>query len=147
MIQDELEQLLSPTVNDMGYELWGCEYLAQGKHSLLRIYIDKTEGIGIEDCQAVSHQVSALLDVDDPIPGNYSLEVSSPGIPRPLFKRWQYERYIGQSIQVKTFKPVSNKRKLLGTMVSVSENSIVLNINGEDHELLFSNIVKAYLTV
>ncbi|MDR3442209.1 MAG: ribosome maturation factor RimP [Legionella sp.] len=147
MIQDELEQLLAPTVNDMGYELWGCEYLSQGKHSLLRVYIDKEDGIGIEDCQAVSHQVSALLDVDDPIPGNYSLEVSSPGIPRPLFYGWQYLRYIDQPVQVKTFKPVTGKRKLQGTIVSVSESSVVLNINSEDHELLFSNIVKAYLTV
>jgi ribosome maturation factor RimP len=147
MIQDELEQLLAPTVNDMGYELWGCEYLSQGKHSLLRIYIDKAEGIGIEDCQDVSHQVSALLDVEDPIPGNYSLEVSSPGIPRPLFKGWQYQQYIGQPVQVKTFKPVNKKRKLLGTIISVSDNSVVLNIDGEEHELLFSNIVKAYLTV
>jgi ribosome maturation factor RimP len=147
MIQDELEQLLAPTINDMGYELWGCEYLPQGKHSLLRIYIDKEDGIGIEDCQNVSHQVSALLDVEDPVPGNYSLEVSSPGIPRPLFSSWQYQRYIGELVQVKTYKPVSAKRKLQGTIVSVSESSVVLNINGEDNELLFSNIVKAYLIV
>lgn len=147
MIQDELEHLLAPTINDMGYELWGCEYLSQGKHSLLRIYIDKADGIGIEDCQDVSHQVSALLDVEDPIPGNYSLEVSSPGIPRPLFYGWQYQRYLGQQVQIKTFKPFKNKRKLQGTIISASENSVVLNINSEDHELLFSNIVKAYLTV
>jgi ribosome maturation factor RimP len=147
MMQNELEELLAPTIHDMGYELWGCEYLAQGKHSLLRIYIDKADGIGIEHCQEVSHQVGALLDVEDPITGNYSLEVSSPGIPRPLFKGWQYQRYIGQSVEIKTFKPVNSKRKLLGTIVSVSEGSVVLNINGEDHELLFSNIVKAYLTV
>lgn len=147
MIQDELEHLLAPTINDMGYELWGCEYLSQGRHSLLRIYIDKADGIGIGDCEAVSHQVSALLDVEDPISGNYSLEVSSPGIPRPLFKSWQYERYIGHEIQVKTFKPVEGKRKLIGTIVSVSESSLVLNINNEDQELLFSNIVKASLTV
>ena len=68
-----------------------------------------------------------LLDVEDPIPGNYSLEVSSPGIPRPLFKSWQYQRYIGHDIQVKTFKPINGKRKLTGTIVSVSENSLVLN--------------------
>ena len=146
-MQDELEQLLGPTVNDMGYELWGCEYLSQGKHSLLRIYIDKADGIGIEDCQEVSHQISALLDVEDPIPGNYSLEVSSPGIPRPLFSSWQYQRYIGQEVQVKTFKPVGGKRKILGTIVSASEGSLLLKINNEDQELLFSNIVKANLTV
>ncbi|HHF7373858.1 ribosome maturation factor RimP [Legionella bozemanae] len=147
MIQDELEHLLAPTISDMGYELWGCEYLSQGRHSLLRIYIDKADGIGIEDCEAVSHQVSALLDVEDPISGNYSLEVSSPGIPRPLFKSWQYQHYIGHEVQVKTFKPVDGKRKLIGTIVSASENSLVLNINNEDQELLFSNIVKANLTV
>lgn len=147
MIQDDLEHILAPTINDMGYELWGCEYLSQGRHSLLRIYIDKADGIGIQDCEAVSHQVSALLDVEDPIPGNYSLEVSSPGIPRPLFKIWQYQRYVGHEVQVKTFKPVNGKRKLMGTIVSASENSIVLHINDEDQELLFSNIVKANLTV
>ncbi|STY28061.1 NusA-like protein [Legionella wadsworthii] len=147
MIQDDLEHILAPTINDMGYELWGCEYLSQGRHSLLRIYIDKADGIGIQDCEAVSHQVSALLDVEDPIPGNYSLEVSSPGIPRPLFKIWQYQRYVGHEVQVKTFKPINGKRKLMGTIVSASENSIVLHINDEDQELLFSNIVKANLTV
>ncbi len=147
MMQDELVQLLSPTVTTMGYELWGCEYLSQGKHSLLRIYIDKPDGIGIEDCQEVSHQISALLDVEDPIPGNYSLEISSPGIPRPLFYGWQYQRYIGQLVQLKTFKPVIGKRKISGAIVSATENAVVLDINNEHHELLFSNIVKAYLTV
>ncbi|MDI1352224.1 MAG: ribosome maturation factor RimP [bacterium] len=147
MMQDELLELLSTTINDMGYELWGCEYFSQGKHSLLRIYIDKADGIGIEDCQEVSRQVSALLDVEDPIPGNYSLEISSPGIPRPLFSHWQYERYIGEMVQVKTFKPVNGKRKLLGTILSVNESAVVLVINNEHQELLFSNIVKASLTV
>jgi ribosome maturation factor RimP len=145
MIQDELIKLLTPTIESMGYELWGCEYLAQGKHSLLRIYIDKSEGIGIDDCQAVSKQVSALLDVEDPIQGNYSLEISSPGIPRPLFNSSHYQQYAGQPIQVKTLKPINGKRKFLGTIASVSDSSVVLNINGEQQELFFSNIVKASL--
>lgn len=147
MIKDELIKLLEPTINAMGYELWGCEYLSQGKHSLLRIYIDKADGIGIEDCQAVSKRVSALLDVEDPIPGHYSLEISSPGIPRPLFSSWQYQRYIGYEIEVKTFKPVNGKRKLSGIIVSASESTIVLGINNEHQEMLLSNIVKANLTV
>lgn len=147
MMQDELIQLLTPTITDMGYELWGCEYLSQGRHSLLRIYIDKPDGIGIEHCQEVSRQVSALLDVEDPIPGNYSLEISSPGIPRPLFSSWQYNRYIGHEVQIKTFKPVNGKRKLLGTIVSASESTVMLNINNEHQELHYSNIVKASLTI
>ncbi len=147
MIQTEIEQLIQPTVDDMGYELWGCEYLAQGKHSLLRIYIDKADGIGVEDCGKVSHQVSALLDVDDLIPGNYSLEVSSPGIPRPLFHSSQYQRYIGLDTQIKLFKAVAGKRKFVGTIVSADEITLVIMINDEQQRFLFSNIVKANLTV
>ena len=147
MIQTEIEQLIQPTVESMGYTLWGCEYLAQGKHSLLRIYIDKAEGIGVEDCAIVSRQVSALLDVDDPIPGNYSLEVSSPGTPRPLFHSFQYQSYVGLDVQIKLFKPVAAQRKFVGTIVSTDESSLVLMIEGEQQSFLFSNIVKANLTV
>lgn len=147
MIQNEIEQLIQPTVESMGYDLWGCEYLAQGKHSLLRIYIDKADGIGVEDCEKISRQVSAILDVEDPIPGNYSLEVSSPGIPRPLFRTSQYERYIGLDVQIKLFKPVDSKRKFVGTIVSVDENTLVLSIEHVKQDFVFSNIVKANLTV
>ena len=145
MVQNDIEAVLKPTIESMGYVLWGCEYLAQGKHSLLRVYIDKDDGIGVEDCQQVSHQVSALLDVEDPIPGNYSLEVSSPGIPRPLFSDWQYQRYIGQVVFLKVFKPVAGKRKFTGIIVSANENTLVLEVDGAIQDFLFSNIVKANL--
>ncbi len=145
MVQNDIEALLKPTIEAMGYVLWGCEYLAQGKHSLLRVYIDKADGIGIEDCQQVSHQVSALLDVEDPIPGNYSLEVSSPGIPRPLFSDWQYQQYIGQIVSLKVFRPVAGKRKFSGIIVSASDNTLVLEVDGILQDFLFSNIVKANL--
>lgn len=148
MIQDELVKLLSPTIQDMGYELWGCEYLSQGNHSLLRVYIDKSDGVGIKDCECVSRQVSALLDVEDPVAGNYSLEVSSPGIPRPLFYNWQYQRYLGHEVQLKVLKSVQGKRKFSGTLLSATEAKVViLDSDGEHQELLFSNIVKASLIV
>ncbi len=147
MLQDDIEQLIRPTIESMGYELWGCEYLAQGKHSLLRIYVDKEDGIGIADCEQVSRQVSALLDVNDPVPGNYSLEVSSPGIPRPLFNASHYQRYIGREVHIKLFKPVASKRKFIGTIVSANENTLVLDISGTQQDFLFPNIVKANLTV
>ncbi len=145
MIQDEIEQLIQPTIDSMGYDLWGCEYLAQGKHSLLRIYIDKVDGIGVEDCEKVSRQVSAILDVEDPIPGNYSLEVSSPGIPRPLFRSSQYQGHVGLEVQIKLYKPVAAKRKFVGTIVSADESTVVLMIDNERQSFLFSNIVKANL--
>ncbi|KTD07471.1 ribosome maturation factor RimP [Legionella jamestowniensis] len=146
MIKSEIEQLLKPLVEDLGYELWGCEYLSQGKHSLLRIYIDKENGISIDDCERVSKQISALLDVEDPIPGNYSLEISSPGIPRPLFHKEQYKRYIGHDVQVKVFKPVNGSRKLSGTILSVNEDTLLLKIGDEQLEVQFPQIVKANLT-
>ncbi len=147
MIQREIEQLIQPTLESMGYELWGCEYLSQGKHSLLRVYIDKADGIGIEDCEKTSRQISAILDVEDPISGNYSLEVSSPGIPRPLFHSNQYERYVGMEVQIKLFKPVSAQRKFVGTIVSADEQTLVLTIDNKQQDFLFSNIVKANLMV
>ncbi len=147
MIQNDIIQLIQPTVESMGYCLWGCEYLAQGKHSLLRVYIDKVDGIGVEDCENVSRQISALLDVDDPIPGQYSLEVSSPGVPRPLFSRDQYQRYVGLEAQIKLYKPVAGMRKFVGTIVSADDNTLILLIDKKEQDFLFSNIVKANLTV
>ncbi len=138
---------MAPTVEDMGYVLWGCEYISRGKHSVLRIYIDKEEGIGIEDCERVSRQVSALLDVEDPISGNYTLEVSSPGVPRPLFHGWQYQRFLGQQVQIKLMKPVEGRRKFSGVIASANEDKLVLSIDDEHREFNISNIVKANLTV
>lgn len=146
MLQDEIERLLAPTIEDMGYELWGFDYLSQGKHTLLRIYIDKESGIGIEDCEKVSRQVSALLDVEDPISGNYNLEVSSPGIPRPLFKAKQYVRYLGEGVHIKLFKPVDGRRKFKGKIISANESTVMLEVEGLPQEFSFSNIVKANLT-
>ena len=113
----------------------------------MRVYIDKADGIGVEDCEKVSRQVSALLDVDDPIPGNYSLEVSSPGIPRPLFRSSQYISYLGLAVVIKLFKPVAGKRKFMGTIVSADESTLVLLVDEKPQDFLFSNIVKANLTV
>lgn len=145
MMRNEIEAMLRPLVEDLGYELWGCEYLSQGKHSLLRIYIDKEHGISIADCEQVSKQISAFLDVEDPIPGNYSLEVSSPGIPRPLFNKEQYKQYLGQDVQVKLFKSVNGSRKLTGTISNISEDVLILKVGEEQLEVQFPNIVKANL--
>lgn len=147
MIQHDIEQLIHPTLSSMGYELWGCEYLAQGKHSLLRIYIDSPVGIGMEDCEKVSRQISAILDVEDPISGHYTLEVSSPGVPRPLFHGHQYQRYIGLEVQIKLFKPLNGKRKFTGVVVSVDDEGVVLSIDQQHQPFLFSNIVKASLAI
>lgn len=145
MTQNEIEEMLKPLVVDLGYELWGCEYLSQGKHSLLRIYIDKKDGIGISDCELVSKQINSFLDVEDPISGNYNLEISSPGIPRPLFRKEQYQRYPGHEVYVKSVKPINGSRKLSGTIISADENVLILKMGEEQVEIPFTHIVKANL--
>lgn len=145
MIKTDIQQLLEPLITELGYELWGCEYLSQGRHSLLRIYIDKETGINISDCELVSKRVGAILDVSDPIKSNYSLEISSPGIPRPLFFRSHYQRYVGNEVQCKLHKPINNSRKLIGTILSVQEDSVTLKTDEIEHVLQFSQIVKANL--
>lgn len=145
MIKTDIQQLLEPLILTLGYELWGCEYLSQGKHSLLRIYIDKEEGIGIHDCELVSKQVSALLDVEDPLPGYYSLEVSSPGVPRPLFFKEHYQRYLGQQVQLKLHKPLNGSRKLIAIIQAVDNDVLTLNTGEATVDVQFSDIVKANL--
>jgi ribosome maturation factor RimP len=147
MIQRDIEELLRPSVESLDCEWWGLEFNQQSRHSFLRIYIDKAQGVGIDDCERVSRQVSALLDVHDLIPGEYRLEISSPGIPRPLFYPEQYQRYVGQSVALKLSRPVLNKRKIEGVIVSVNESAVTLHVDLEPQEFLFSNIVKASLTV
>ena len=145
MIRKDIQELIEPLVNQLGYVLWGCEYLSQGKYSLLRIYIDKENGINITDCERVSRQVSALLDVEDPIQGHYSLEISSPGIPRPLFDKEHYRQYIGSDVMLKLHKPINGKRKIKGIIQSVNNDAFTLKVGDEQYEVQFSQIVKANL--
>lgn len=145
MNRETLIDLLKPTVEALGYVLWGCEYLSQGKHSVLRLYIDKEGGILLEDCEAVSKQVSQLLDVEDPIKSNYTLEVSSPGLDRPLFESWQYKQYQGHMINLKLYQAVNKKKKLTGTIYAFEDNLLKLQVGQEIFEISLDTISKANL--
>jgi ribosome maturation factor RimP len=147
MIQHDIEALLRPSVASLGCEWWGCEFGQQGRNAFLRIYIDKSSGVGIDDCEQVSRQVSALLDVHDVIPGEYRLEISSPGIPRPLFYPEQFQRYLGDTVQLKLSQPLAGRRKLSGVILAANESTLTLSIEDQPQEFLFSNIIKANLTV
>ena len=146
MIKDQIEELIKPVVEELGLMLWGIDYLSQGRHSLLRVYIDKVNGVEVSDCEQASRQISATLDVEDPISGQYNLEVSSPGIPRPLFKSWQYEQYIGKKIDLRLYQPDENRRKWTGQIVSVNDQVVEVNVDETVKQFAFTNIVRAYLT-
>ena len=145
MISNKVVELIEPLIGSMGYTLWGCQYLAHKQSAILRIYIDKPEGIALADCELVSKAVSACLDVEDLITNHYNLEISSPGVPRPLFYMQQYAHYQGHEIEVKLYHAVMGKKKIIGIIHSVSENGVVLRIDNININILFSQIVKANL--
>ncbi len=127
-IADKVLSIINPSIQDLGYELLGIEYVPSGKHSILRLYIDSEDGIGVDDCEIVSRQVSAIMDVEDPISGQYNLEVSSPGIERPLFVVAHYMRFLGHDVRLRTYRPVEGRRNFTGAIGSVSEKSNSLEL-------------------
>lgn len=136
-------ELIDTTIQALGLDLWGVELLQQGKYSLLRIYIEREEGVTIEDCEKVSRQVSALLDVEDPIAGEYTLEVSSPGMDRPLFSIEHYSQYVGSEVDLKLRRPIDGRRKFKGQIIKVSGDIVGLLVEGSEYDLEFSDIEKA----
>ena len=145
MTGEELRKLLIPTIEGLGYELMDLEAKLSGGSGLLRIFIDKPEGIGVEDCEKVSLAVSALLDVEDPVPGNYDLEVSSPGLDRKLMKLEHFQRFEGESVKVQMRFPIEGRRRFRGTLVSSSKENIVVEVDGESHSLAMATIDTARL--
>lgn len=133
--QDKITELLRPSVEGLGYELVGIEHLPMGKHTVLRIYIDSADGITVDDCSKVSHQVSGVLDVEEPIKGQFTLEVSSPGIDRPLFSFEQFKQFIGCKVKLKLYHAVEGKRKVIGVIESVEDEDI--NIQDSESDFLF----------
>ncbi len=145
MTGGEIARLLEPAIERLGYELIDLEAKLGGKGGLVRLYIDKPEGIDLEDCEKVSLAVSALLDVEDPIPGNYNLEVSSPGLDRKLTKIEHFQRFAGETVKVQTRFPIEGRRRFRGTLVSADEENIVVEVDGESHSLPLKTIDTARL--
>ena len=142
----DLTALFEPVVESMGYELVGVEFHGSEHHGVLRVYIDSANGITVDDCAAVSHQISALLDVEDPIAQAYDLEVSSPGINRPLFKRSDYERFSGEKAKIKLAVALDGRRNFSGVLQGVDdENCVVIDVDNEVFKLPLQNIAKANL--
>jgi len=136
-------EMIEPTIAALGLELWGIELNQQGRYSLLRIYIESAAGITIEDCEKVSRQASAQLDVEDPISSEYTLEVSSPGLDRPLFTAVQFEQFAGSDVNVRLRNPLDGRRKIKGNIVKVEGDNICLQVDGVEYELFHSDIEKA----
>jgi len=144
-IQQQLVDMFKPAVEGLGYELLGVEYIAQGKHSVVRIFIDAVNGITLDDCQLVSGQISGILDVEDPIKGEYNLEISSPGSERPLFSIEQFEQFIGHAVSLRFHGLVEKRRKLKGNITAVEDGKVTISELGTELEFSidFDEIEKA----
>lgn len=146
-----IQKLVEPVINALGYQLWGLEYLGQGKHTLLRIFLEKEGGINIEDCAEASRQVSSILDVEDPIKDEYTLEVSSPGLDRQLFRPEQYKQYPGATVKVRLNGNLNGRRNFVGTLQEVistqEETTVVVKVGAEEFRLPFQMIEKANLVI
>lgn len=142
-LEQNLQEMLQGAVEDLGCELWGIECQRAGRFMTVRLFIDKEGGVTVDDCADISRQVSAILDVEDPIADKYNLEVSSPGLDRPLFTLPQFERYIGQDIAVHLRIPVMERRKWQGKLERIENDMVTLIVDDQEQVLVFGNIQKA----
>lgn len=139
----QLQVILAPVVEAMGFQCWGVEYVSQGRHSVLRVFIEHEQGISVDDCEAVSRQLSAVLDVEDPISGEYTLEVSSPGMDRSLFTLDQFVAYVGHQVKVRTRVAVEERRNFQGVLKGVEDQDVVVQVDQYEYLLPIESIEKA----
>jgi ribosome maturation factor RimP len=140
-----IRNVIEPVVESLGYELVGVEFLPQGHHALLRVYIDAEKGITLDDCQRTSHQLSGVLDVEDVVKGQYNLEISSPGLDRPLFTEAHFERFSGHEAKLKLGVPLEGRKKLKGVLQGIDGDKVMMEVEGEVLAVPFSTIEKANL--
>lgn len=139
-VNNKLGELLEPIVTGLGFEYVGA-LLGQAEGGLtLRVYIDHENGIDVDNCAEVSRQVSATMDVVEPIKGHYTLEVSSPGMDRPLFGLAHYQKYVGERVKLKLGAHAMGRKRFTGGLVSVEGNTVVVDVDGELYDLDFDDI-------
>lgn len=143
--KDKLVELLEPVVTAMGYELVELELVGSGGNRTLRLYIDAPNGVTLEDCEAVSHTVGKRLDAEDPIAETYSLEISSPGLERPLGKQADFDRFAGERVKVKTFVPINGQRSFTGTLVGLEDQKLVVETPEGRSAIPLDQVAKAHL--
>lgn len=141
--QTHLWELFEPVVSGMGYDLIEIEHFPNPKHGVLRLYIDKEGGVNVDDCSSVSRQISALIDVEDPVSGQFNLEVSSPGADRPLRRLQDFQRFTGSLVKLKMVMPLEGQRNFKGRLLEASEETVVIETDDEEISLPMSAVDKA----
>ena len=141
----KLDQYIEPVVSALGYEFWGYEFNSSRTKAYLRVYIDKQEGVTLDDCTRVSHQISGVLDVEDPIKVPYTLEISSPGLDRPLFKKAHYHRFAGQRVKVRLKWQMNGRRNFTGQLQGLDGDNVIVLIDHTSYSFPLEAIDRARL--
>ena len=145
---EQIETLITPSLTSMGFELVQVKFIDTRTGQTLQIMAERPDGsMSLDDCAALSRQVSAVLDVEDVIQNEYRLEISSPGIDRPLVKLADYEKYTGHSAKIETALPINGRKKFTGTIKPVEGEEVILTVDGKDHRLPFIDIASAKLVL
>jgi ribosome maturation factor RimP len=145
-LRGDLRRMLEPGAKALGFEVVDVELEGSGRRAILRIYIDGPEGVGLDDCAAVSRQLSAILDVEDPIKGSYTLEVSSPGLDRPLVRPEDFRRFAGETVRLRTRAPLEGgRRNFKGRLAEATDEGIVVEVEGQEFRLPYEGIERARL--
>ena len=140
-----MHALIEPTVASLGFELVGVLCRGGRSRGLIRVYIDHGDGVTVDDCARVSHRVNGLLDVEDPIPGEYDLEVSSPGADRPLFFEGDFARFAGAGVEVTLRRPIAERRRFTGTLGGYDDGVVLIDEQGNEHRFAITEIDRASL--
>ena len=143
--ESRLHALIEPTVASLGFELVGVLCRGGRSRGLIRVYIDHGDGVTVDDCARVSHRVNGLLDVEDPIPGEYDLEVSSPGADRPLFFEGDFARFAGAGVEVTLRRPIAERRRFTGTLGGYEDGVVLIDEQGNEHRFAITEIDRASL--
>ena len=140
-----LYELFEPTVTSLGFDLVGVQWRGGRSRGLIRVYVDHDEGVTVDDCAQVSHRINGVLDVEDPMPGEYDLEVSSPGADRPLFVERDFVRFAGAGLQVTLYRPIEGQRRFTGTLGGYEDGVVLVDEHGIEHRFAISEIDSARL--
>jgi len=144
---EQLSGIIEPTVSGLGYELLGVQHFPRRESALVRIYIDHPSGIGLDDCERVSHQVSGLLDVADPIGSQYNLEVSSPGLDRPLFTAAHFQRFPGRRVRIKIDASWEGRKNITGELLGCESGNVLVAVDDMEYKIPLDLIGSARLDV
>ena len=145
MLRDRLMVLVQPVIEGLGYELWDLEYAPGRGDGLVRVYIDATAAVTLDDCERVSRAVSGVLDESDPVPGHYTLEVSSPGLERTLRTAGQFARFVGENVYVELAQPLDGRRRYKGPLRAAGGETVEVEVDGRRRVLPIAGIRKAHL--